>query len=485
MIVSILAAWLPARTASRLDPIAALHDIETRTTRDVAGFPRTAGGVLLLAAGLLLTAFSTPTVGLNIQLFYTLLIQAGMILLLPKFIEWGSLALRPLMNYFFGVAGLIAVETLIKAPRRTASTVGALMIGLAFVYSTGAFIVSQKAAVDNELDRSLDVDILVTSSKQLQATSNHFSPATTERIMSLPGVELADTLRISSVNFGGDKVSLLSHDMKAYFAISPRLLEVGDPRVAESKMANGEGVLVSNNLAYRRNLKMGDVLKIDSPNGTLELPVVGMLSYYRSEKGTIIMDRSLFQKYWNDTDADDILINLKPGTDPGQFKQSVAAAIGGDQDAFIYTHEEFKKWVDGLIDQFFALFYLQMVIAVFVAALGLVNTMVISVDERRRELGIFRAIGGLRRQVMKMVLLEAVAIALIGLAAGAVTGLFNAYFLVHTAARVVAGFTVELIFPYTMVLTAVPFVIVVAVVAAFLPAMRAARTNVVEAVGYE
>ncbi len=485
VIVSILAAWLPARAAARLDPVAALHDIENRTSKDVAGYPRLAAGVLMLAAGLLLTAFSTPTVGLNIQLFYTLLIQAGMILLLPKFIEWGSLALRPFMNYFFGVEGLIAVETLIKAPRRTASTVGALMIGLAFVYSTGAFVVSQKAAVDRELDRSLDVDILVTSSKQLQATSNHFSPATAERIMSLPGVELADTLRISSVNFGGDKVSLLSHDMKAYFAISPKLLEVGDPQTAEAKMANGKGVLISNNLAYRDNLKMGDVLKIDSPNGTLELPVVGLLSYYRSEKGTIIMDRSLFQKYWNDTDADDILINLKPGIDPVKFKQSVAAAIGGEQDAFIYTHDEFKKWVDGVIDQFFALFYLQMVIAIFVAALGLVNTMVISVDERRRELGIFRAIGGLRRQVMKMVLLEAVAISLIGLAAGAVTGLFNAYFLVHTAARVVAGFTVELIFPYTMVLTAVPFVIVVAVAAAFVPAMKAARTNVVEAVGYE
>lgn len=485
VVVSLLAAWLPSRAGARLDPIAALHDIETRTSKDVANLPRLAAGVVLLAAGLLLTAFSTPTVGLNIQLFYTLLIQAGMILLLPKFIEWGSRALRPLMNYFFGVEGLIAVETLIKAPRRTASTVGALMIGLAFVYSTGAYIISQKAAIDGELDRSLDVDILVTSSQQLQTTSNHFSAVTAASVMSLPEVAIADTLRISSVNYGGEKVSLLAHDMKSYFAMSPNLLEEGDRQAAESKTAEGKGVLISKNLAYRGNLRMGDTVKINSPTGTLGLPVVGMLSYSRSEKGTIFIDKSVFQKYWNDTDVDDILIDLKPGTDPVQFKQRVQAAIGGEQDAFIYTHDEFKKWVDSLIDQFFALFYLQMVIAIFVAALGLVNTMVISVDERRRELGIFRAIGGLRRQVMKMVLLEAVAISLIGLAAGAVTGLFNAYFLVHTAARVVAGFSVELIFPYMMVLTAVPFVIVVAVGAAFLPAMKAARTNVVEAVGYE
>jgi len=226
-------------------------------------------------------------------------------------------------------------------------------------------------------------------------------------------------------------------------------------------------------------------MKIDTPGGSLDLPVVGTLDYFRSEKGTIFLDSSLYRKYWNDTDADYIFINLKPGVDATDFKQKVFDALSDDQNAFVYTHEEFKQWVSQLIDQFFILMYLQMVVAIFVAALGLANTMIISVDERQRELGIFRSIGGLRSQVVKLVLLEAVAISLIGLGAGAIAGIFNAYFLVNTAAKVVAGFTVHLVFPYSMVLLALPLVIVVAVAAALWPAIKAARLRVVEAIGYE
>ena len=126
-----------------------------------------------------------------------------------------------------------------------------------------------------------------------------------------------------------------------------------------------------------------------------------------------------------------------------------------------------------------------MVIAVLVAAIGLINTMVISVAERRRELGIFRAVGGLRRQVVKMVVLEAVCIGLIGLFSGLATGLFSAYFLVNTAAKVVAGFTVRLVFPVEIALAAVPLVVIVAAISAFLPSMTAARVRIAEAIGYE
>jgi len=408
-----------------------------------------------------------------------------MILLLPKIIEYGGKILRPFMNALFGAEGLIAVETMAKSPHRTASTVGALMVGLAFVFSSGAFIVSQKAALNHSLDKSLNCDIQVASSQQLQSSTYHFSQATTQRVASIPGVDVYDPIRVSSIDYRGDTVSILAHDMNAYFTISPDLLDSGYPQSAREITSRGEGILISNNLALRWNINLGDRMKIDTPGGSLDLPVVGTLDYFRSEKGTIFLDSSLYRKYWNDTDADYIFINLKPGVDATDFKQKVFDALSDDQNAFVYTHEEFKQWVSQLIDQFFILMYLQMVVAIFVAALGLANTMIISVDERQRELGIFRSIGGLRSQVVKLVLLEAVAISLIGLGAGAIAGIFNAYFLVNTAAKVVAGFTVHLVFPYSMVLLALPLVIVVAVAAALWPAIKAARLRVVEAIGYE
>jgi putative ABC transport system permease protein len=485
VVASVLAAWLPARAAGKLDPAAALHNIETRRGDGFAKTPRLVFGLIFVIGGVILTFFTRAGVGMNAQLVYVLLIQLGMILLLPKIIEYGGRILRPFMNFFFGSEGLIAVETMARAPHRTASTVGALMIGLAFIFSTGAFIISQKAALNRSVDKSLNCDIQVASSQQLRSSTYHFSQATTAKIASLPGVDVFDAIRVGSIDFKGDAISVLAHDMTAYFLISPDLLETGDPDTARQAVSRGEGVLVSNNFALRFDLKLGDSMRLDTPGGSIDLPIVGMLDYYRSEKGTIFLDSSIYRKYWNDTDSDYIFINLKPGVDKTEFKQKVFDALAGDQQAFVYTHEEFKQWIGRLIDQFFTLMYLQMVVAVFVAALGLANTMIISVDERQRELGIFRAIGGLRRQVVKMVLLEAVAISLIGLAAGAATGVLNAYYLVNTAAKVVAGFTVHLVFPYSLVLLALPLVILVAVSAAFLPALRAAKLKIVDAIGYE
>jgi putative ABC transport system permease protein len=359
------------------------------------------------------------------------------------------------------------------------------MIGLAFVFSSGAFIVSQKDALYRSLDKSLNCDIQVASSEQLQSSTYHFSKATTDRVLSLPGVATADRIRVASVDYRGDTISVLAHNMNSYFTMSPDLLDSGDPARARAAATSGEGILVSNNFALRWNLKVGDRIKLDTPGGPFELPIVGMLNYFRSEKGTIFIDEAIYTKFWNDTDSDYIFLNLEPGVDKTVFKQKVFETLGPDINAFVYTHEEFKQWVSRLIDDFFTLLYLQMVVAIFVSALGLANTMIISVDERKRELGIFRAIGGLRMQVVKMVLLEAVAISLIGLAAGAITGIFNAYFLVNTAAKVVAGFTVRLSFPYSLVLMAVPLVILVAIVSSSLPAIKAARLRVVEAIGYE
>lgn len=482
---SIIAAYLPARAASRLNPVLALHNIETRQRENDGGKARIAAGIILIFAGLTLTRFTTPTVGLISQFLYLFLMLFGMVLLLPKFIQIGALILRPLMNFLFGVEGLIAVETMRRSPRRTSSTVGAIMIGLALVFSIGAFIQSQKTALDRSLDKSFSADVLVTSSEQLHSRTYHFNENIADRIASLPEVEIADRMRTTAVNYENEEVALLAHDMNAYFQISPDLLDEGNADVARELTAAGKGVLISNNFSLRWHIRVGDTLELQTPSGTLLLPVVGSLEYYRSEKGTIFLDREVYKRYWQDTDVDYILMNLKPGVDRSEFKNKVYSSIPVGEKAFFYTHDEYKQWATRLIDQFFTLTYLQMVIAVIVAAIGLMNTMVISVAERRREIAVLRALGGFRQQILKMILLEAITISLIGLAAGIVAGLLDAYFLIQTAVKVVAGFNLPFKFPLLMIALALPLVILVALISAWLPARRAANLNVIESLGYE
>lgn len=482
---SLIAAWLPARVASRLEPALALHNIESRQRESVISWPRLIAGLALVIGGVALIRFGSPSVGVNIQLFYVFVVQLGMILLVPKMTQIGAWLIRPVMNRFFGIEGLIAVETMANSPRRTTATVIALMIGLALVFSHESFIRSQKTAMDRTLDKALSADMLVSSSDEIHSRTYHISEDLAARIAALPEVATADAVRATTLTYQGQEVSILAHEMDAYFAISPDLVDVGDAIAARAATSSGEGMLVSSNFATRWNVNLGDRITLDTPTGPLPLAVVGTLDYYRSEKGTIFFDRSLYKKYWRDSDVDTILLDLKNGADHQAVRGKIDAVLAGQQRAFIYTHEEFRRWVGVLIDQFFALMYVQMVIAFCVAVLGLVNTMVISVAERRRELGIFRAVGGLRRQVSKMVMLEAVAIALIGLFTGTISGLLNAYFLVKTAAQVVAGFTLPLTFPASMILAAIPVVVILAIISAWFPARSASRLNVVDAIGYE
>ncbi len=230
---------------------------------------------------------------------------------------------------------------------------------------------------------------------------------------------------------------------------------------------------------------MGDQLSLETPKGLLTRPVVGVVEFYYVEKGSVFMDRALYKQYWGDNSVDLILLNLQPGVDRAWFKGEINRAMAGEQRAFIYTSEELKAWSARLTDQFFTLTYLEMLIAIFVATMGLVNMLVVSVSERQRELGILRALGGLRSQVRKIVILEAVAISVVGFATGVIAGLFNAYFLVRTAARLIAGFSLRFEFPLMVVLVTLPVVLIVAIAAAWWTAQRAMRLRVVEAIGYE
>ena len=192
---SLLAVWLPARAASRLDPIQALHNIEVQRREGVLGWTRFTIGILFIIVGLALTFFSPPGVGLTIHFIYSMMVQFGLVLLLPKFVVWGSRLLRPLMGRLFGAEGVIAVDASVRMPRRTSATVGSLMLGLSFVFSVGAFIHSHKAALNRMLDRCVNADLMIATSEQLRSRTYHFSEEQEKRVGGLPGVKNIDSMR--------------------------------------------------------------------------------------------------------------------------------------------------------------------------------------------------------------------------------------------------------------------------------------------------
>jgi putative ABC transport system permease protein len=482
---SLIGALMPSRAASRLNPILALHNIETRQQEDILGKPRLVAGFGLVVISMGLIGFAPLRVGLNLQFGYAALLLFGMVLLLPKLTQWIARLLRPLMDRFFGSEGVLAVDTMIQSPRRTSATVGALMVGLMFVFATAAYVRSYQQTVANWMDRVVNCDLFVAASDQARSRTYHFSEELSQRIGALPGVKRIENVRFLFPAYADDTVGMVVLDMDGWFARVKNVVEQADENEAREKVIRGEGVLVARNFVERYKLTVGDRLKMATPTEPFDYPIVGVIEDYTSEKGAVFMDRQLYKKYWNDSSVDMIEINLHPGVDRAAVKTEVQRLVRGEHRAFVYTNEEYKKWIMDLINGFFALSYMQMAVSIIIAALGIVNALMISVAERKRELGVLRAIGGLRGQIRKMILLEAAAIAVVGVAIGAIAGFLNTWFIVRTMAMMVGGWTIPFSFSPVMVLVALPLAIGIALIAAWWPARKAVNLSVVEAIGYE
>lgn len=485
VLASVGGAWMPARAASYLNPILALHNIEVRQKESALGWGRAMLGAIILAASLLLIEFSPSGVGMTFQFSYAALMLIGLTILLPMLVHCAARAVRPLMDRVGGSEGALAVDAMIQAPRRSAATVGALMVGLMFVYSTAAYIQSYKQMVNRWSTELLNSDIVVTSSTLLRSSSYHYSEDLGKKFAALPGVREVENVRFTLVPYRHDTAAIISIEMPGFLRRSINSIHGGDRQSIETLMPQGKGVIVSTNFAVRWGLKVGDNVHLDTPTGPLDLPILGTVEDYRSDKGTIFMDRAVFKHYWNDDAVDFIDVELMKGQDPATVKAEVQQVTNGTEHALVYTKTEFKGWIDTLVDKFFTLNYMQLVVAVFIAVVGIANTLVISVAERHREFGVIRSIGGYRAQIRKMVLLEALSIAIVGVAVGSIAALFNIEFLSRTVSTVLAGYDVPFYYPWLLIIETLPAVVAVSLLAGWIPARHAMQASVIEAIGYE
>ncbi len=478
-------AWMPARAASYLDPILALHNIESRQKESALGWNRTLLGVAILVASMLLMEFSPSGVGMTVQFSYAAMMLIGLTILLPMLVHWAARAVRPVMDRAGGSEGALAVDAMIQSPRRSAATVGGVMVGLMFVYATSAYIHSYKKMVDRWSSELLNSDIVVASSTLLRSSSYHFSEDLGKQFAVLPGVREVENVRFAMVPYKGDSAAIVAIEMTGFMPRSLDAIDGADRKTITDRMEKGEGVIASRNFAVRWHLKVGDSVHLNTPTGALDRPILGIVDDYRSDKGTIFMDRDLYIYYWNDTAVDFVDVELNPGQDPSLVKSEIEHLTRGNEHALVYTKAEFKGWIDTLVDKFFMLSYMQLVVALLVAVVGVANTLVISVTERNREFGIIRSIGGYRSQIRKMVLLEAFSIALVGVILGSIAALFDIEFLSRMVSTMLTGYDVPFYFPLALILETFPVVVLVSLLAGWIPARRAMRTSVIEAIGYE
>ena len=243
--------------------------------------------------------------------------------------------------------------------------------------------------------------------------------------------------------------------------------------------------MVSDNLANLQNLRVGEILEIPAPNGIIRLPIAGIILDYSDQQGTIIMDRSLFIRYWNDDTVNVFRVYTSPDVRLPDVTPRITERFAGERQVFVLTNRELKSYILKITDQWFGLTSVQMAVAVLVAILGIVNTLTVSITDRRRELGVLRAVGGLHGQVRRTIWIEALSIGVLGLVLGYTLGAINLYYLLQMVHRDIAGMRLDYQFPVTTVVAVAPVILGAAFVAAIWPAESAVRGSLVEALEYE
>lgn len=297
-----------------------------------------------------------------------------------------------------------------------------------------------------------------------------------DALATVPGVRTVIGDRIADWRHGDEAIAINAYDA-AYFRdgrFGRWPLAAGSPEDVWPRVARGEAVTVSHSFAMNFGVRPGDVLTLDTPRGPLRRPVAGVAREFVSARGSVQMNRALYEEYWADGQVTLILIEIDPGRDPESVRAAIAAGLGGQYQLRILVPEALIAHYVGEVRRAFAGVDVLRLLVLVVVLIGMADMLAASVAERTLEIGALRALGVAPRVVRRIVLLEAVLVGCIGLTVAGVAGGSLGALWVRTTFPDLLGWVLALHLPWRRVASIAAMAVGVCVLAAIVPAWRAA-----------
>lgn len=483
--VTLVSALLPALRATRISPLAALR-IKGQT--DPAGAPRKLGfiaGVEFVVVGMLFV-YAIPlrdTVVFQVGSLAVFVMLLGATLTVPLALDGLERFVRPAIVWLFGREGQIGSGNIQRSRGRTSLTVAALMVGVSMVISIGAMSRSFQKDIDNWVDTSVGGDLIVRSPLSLPIDFG-------SQLAALPGVEAVTPGRYFGVRRAGnasDDLALVFQalDPATYWQVASFQFAEDQEQLAQIKQdfANG-GLLVSTTVADHYKLKRGDILELETRHGVQPFPVAGIVSDFTGQGFVINGSLDVMRHFFGVNDVDRFTLKLAPGTEVSAVQKTIEDQLGKSRHLQVETTESFRARIRELTNRAFGLLDVLASIGVIVAALGVINTMMMNVLERRREIGALRSIGMTRAQIIRMILAEAGSLGAIGAVFGITFGILLSRVFVE-GMKTMTGYRLEFTLPFQSVLLGLAIALFASQVAAWYPAWKGSRVNIVEAIKHE
>jgi putative ABC transport system permease protein len=480
-VITLLSALRPAFRATRVPPIAAVREGAELPPGRFAflGAPLKA---IVAAAGiaLLLYGFFVHGIGVTQRL---LAMGVGAFLLFVGVALISAWLVRPLATVLGwpatrigGSAGRLARANSIRNPGRTASTAAALMIGIALVTSVAVLASGIRNTVHDTLEQTFIGDYAVTSPDGFTP----FTPASEKALAQVPGVTAVSGERVGDGRAFGNTVQVSGVNRDVAKVIHIDWTEGSN---ATPNRLGADGAILEKTYARHRHVGIGDRFVLQTPTGKkVDLVLRGI---YEAPKGppafgTVIISQRTFDSVYPQPTNIFQFVNIRGGANAANTAK-LKTALEAYPDVKLQTESQFRTNQSKFIVQLLSLLYVLLALSVVISLFGIVNTLVLTVFERTRELGMLRAVGMTRRQIRRMIRHESVITALIGAALGIGLGFFIAFLVTQALKKDGIGFAV----PTVSVIVFVVAAIAAGLLAAILPARRASRLNVLEALQYE
>ncbi len=480
VVVTLIAAVIPAVRATRVAPVAVLREGAVLPKSRFSRFTPYIGilfgliGVLAIVAG-----FGTSG-GVSQALA---LIGIGALLILIGVGMAMRMLIRPIaqgvgwpLQRLFGTSARLGRQNTMRDPARTASTAAALMVGIGLVVFVAVFVDGLKSSFFDALDKTVRSDLVIVSENFASMPAG-----IVDVTRSVPEVESALGVGFAEVKVGGDTESMNAIDPAAATKEVRFDWQKGGNDSLLGLMGT-DGALVEHGFAESHNLAIGDNFRVTSIDGKkAAYQVIGEYKDPQLFTGFTVSDTA-FKQISTDGELGVLLASFKPGVDPEQGKAAVNAATEASYPAAkVRTRAEYKDFIGQQVNTILTIFYALLAFSVLISLVGVVITLLLSIYERTREIGMMRAVGTTRRQIRSIIRNESVITCAIGGLIGLAVGLFLGWVMIKGLESEGLRFSV----PVGTLIAVFILALIAGVLAAVFPARRAARLNPLDALHYE
>jgi putative ABC transport system permease protein len=493
-LVANLAALVPALQAAGEEPADAVRRVPQRHRVLFAVLQVVAAVVLLL--GGYLVADLRQHLPARVGMFAGIVcLMVGGLVATPLLAGMLGRVVQPLFRYSLGLEGRLAADNLVRSPVRTGIVIAALAATAGLLVQTAGFLKSSREAIRDWIDDQIAADLFVTSGSGITSSGTVVPMRADLRreLEKTDGIDAVLPVRFLEVHYESPRdrqnrvVYLVGLDTHTFVSSH------GDRPLARSlarypELRQRGTVLVSENFAALYGVKPGDEIEFRgrAKRATrVKARVAGTVTDYMWNRGTIVMDLDWLREEYQDNQVSIFHVFVKPGADAEKVRDQLLDRHGKGEALFVLTRAEIHRDLRDTLQKVYGLAYAQQCIVGVVALLGVLSALFISVLQRRRELGLLRAVGATRQQILVSVLAEAVLMGIIGAVVGFGIGLLLEWYVLDVLILDESGFRFALRIPWLEAGVVTLASVLLATLAGLWPAYMATRLRIPEAIAYE